>query len=287
VQRTGIHERHIAANDEYASDLCLVAVRDLQVNHGVTLDDVDHIVVASMTSDYAFPSVASIIQHKLGILHAGAVDISAACAGFVEALILANAMVSSGTCRKVLVVAGEVLSKRMDYTDRSSCILFGDGAGAALVEHSSQGAFLAIDAEADGSHGMDLYCTALRQRMGDIGDSMPFLRQNGRAVYRWATSTVPDAVGRLLAKAGLSIGDIDWFIPHSANLRIIEAICESIGMDGNKTLHSLAHFGNTGAASIPLSMVPAIRDGRLKPGHIILLLGFGSGLVWSGAILQY
>jgi 3-oxoacyl-[acyl-carrier-protein] synthase III len=287
VQRTGIHERRVASTDEYASDLCLHAVEDLQSIHGVTLEDVDHILVASMTSDYAFPSMASILQYRLHIPHAGAVDISAACAGFVEALILANAMVSSGTCRKVLVVAGEVLSKRMDYTDRSSCILFGDGAGAALVERSDQGGFLATDSQADGSHGIDLYCTALRPSIGDIADTTPFLHQNGRAVYRWATSMVPSAVDRLLGKASLTIEKIDWFIPHSANMRIIESVCKSIGIEEEKTLHSVQYLGNTGAASIPLAMVPAIRDGRLKPGDTVLLLGFGGGLLWSGAILRY
>lgn len=286
VQRTGIVERRVAAADEYTSHMCQQAALDLQRANGANLRDVDYIVTATVTPDYPFPSVAALIQHRLGIENAAAIDISAACAGFVHGLNLANALVSSGTARKVLVLAGESLSKILDYSDRATCILFGDGAAAALVEAADAGAFLAVDADTDGAMAGELYCTGLCQSMGQTRDEGRKVRQNGRAVYRWAVSTIPEAIRRLLDKAGLGVDDIDWFIPHSANLRIIESICETTGIGLEKTLTSIQRFGNTSSASIPLALTPAIRDGRVRPGQTLLMVGFGGGLVWAGNIIR-
>jgi 3-oxoacyl-[acyl-carrier-protein] synthase-3 len=286
VQRTGIEERRVARADEFTSDLCYMAAQDLMASHGVSLEDVDHLIVATVTPDYAFPSVAALLQHRLGIPDAGAVDIGAACAGFAHGLVLANALISSETCKKVLVIAGESLTKITDYGDRTTCILFGDGAGAALVERSVKRTFLATDYQADGSYAAALFGTNIRTTIDGLVDSSRKLRQEGRAVYKWAVSTLPKAIGRLLRKAGLSIDHIDWFVPHSANLRIIESVCSAVGIPRSKTLTSVERFGNTSAASIPLSLTPAVRDGRVKAGDKVMALGFGGGLVWTGLIFE-
>jgi len=286
VQRTGIRERRLSRPDEFTSDLCYMAVNDLISGCDVSLVDVDHVIVATVTPDYAFPSVAALLQHRLGIHNAGAIDIGAACAGFAHGLVLANALITSNTCNKVLVAAGETLSKIVDYSDRTTCILFGDGGGAALVERSAKGSFLAADYQADGSYAAALYCTDLRTTIDRYDDDSRKIRQQGRAVYKWAVSTMPLAVNRLLTKANLSIDEIDWFVPHSANLRIVESICDTVGVPPSKTLTSITDFGNSSAASIPLAITPAIRDRRIKSGDKIMILGFGGGLVWAGAIFE-
>jgi 3-oxoacyl-[acyl-carrier-protein] synthase-3 len=286
VRRTGVKERRKAGTNEYTSDICFEAVRDLIRSSDCDIHDVDCIIVATVTPDYHFPSVAAQLQYKLGIAKTGAVDINAACAGFVHGLILANALVTSGSYRKILVVGGETLTKITDYSDRATCILFGDGAGAALIEYSDPGAFMAVDSETFGESGRELFRTALRKDIDGIVDSSGFLRQNGRAVYKWAISTLPDAIAQLLRKADLSVSTIDWVVLHSANLRIVEAVTESAGIPPEKVLESIVQYGNTSSASIPLALVPAFRAGKVKPGQTALLLGYGGGLVWFGVILR-
>lgn len=285
VRRTGIRERRIAAANQFTSDLCYEAVRDLERAQGVTVSDVDYVIAATVTPDYSFPSVSALLQHRLNIGRAGAMDISAACAGFMYGLITANGLVTSGAARKVLVIAAESLSKITDYTDRSTCVLFGDGAGAALVEYSDEGAFVAVEVGSDGSYEKELFRSGLRTMIGDATDGPALLRQNGREVYKWALSTIPAAIERLLEKAGMKANEVDWFVPHSANLRMIESIGAAAGFPPERMLSSLEAYGNTSCASIPLALTRAMRDGRVRKGDTVLAIAFGGGLVWAGAVL--
>ncbi|MFD2612396.1 ketoacyl-ACP synthase III [Paenibacillus gansuensis] len=288
VQRTGIRERRIARPDEFTSDLCAAAVRDMVGRYAVEVADVDYIIACTATPDYPFPGVSARLQHALGIAKAGAVDVNATCAGFVYGLQLANALVASGMYRKVLVAAGDTLSKITDYTDRTTCILFGDGAGAVLVERGPEASFLAFNADSDGSGGKHVYRAGLAAAMDGVElEGNGCFVQNGREVYKWAVSTVPNGMAELAASAGLTLADIDWFAPHSANLRMIESICERSGVPLAKTLYSLEYSGNTSSATIPLSLDAAVKDGRLAAGQTLLLYGFGGGLVQAGALMKW
>ncbi|WP_373229471.1 ketoacyl-ACP synthase III [Cohnella sp.] len=276
IRRTGIEQRHQAANEQLTSHLAIAAVQDLLNSFPIRTDDVDAILVATSTPDMPFPSVASQVQQAIGPANCFAIDVSAACAGFVSALQLANGLILTGAYRKIIVIGAETITKITDYTDRSTCILFGDGAGAVLVEANEKGAFLASNATTDGKGGMQVYC----QHNGNIF-------QNGREVYKWALSTVPDGVRDLLKKTGLELSDLDWFVPHSANLRMIEAICERLELPSEKVLQSVVINGNTSAASIPLALDAAYKEGKLKPGQLMALYGFGSGLTQSGMLLRW
>jgi len=219
----------------------------------------------------------------------GAIDISAACAGFAYALDLADALIATGRARNVLVVAGETLTKITDYTDRAMCILFGDGAGAALVtpDDGSGSRILARRLNSDGAAGKHLFLTALKKEIAGIVEPQHLMRQNGRAVYEWVVTHVSTGISELLASADVRPSDVDWFIPHSANMRMIESVCERSGMPPERTLTSMQWFGNTSSASIPLALAPAIADGRVKRGDKVLLYGFGGGLVEAGLLLRW
>jgi 3-oxoacyl-[acyl-carrier-protein] synthase-3 len=287
VHRTGIHERAIAADGQFASDLCLEAVRRLRDRVG-SLERVDAVVAATSTADYVFPSLAAQIQYGAGLAHAGAFDLGAACAGFPYALNVASAMVASGQAREVLVVGGEVMTKALDYTDRSTCILFGDGAGAALVVPADERSYIErCTYGCDGEGGKYLYRTSLRHDIAGNDDATGLLRQSGSDVYKWAVRRISQAILELLEAAGLTPGDIDWFVPHSANLRIVEALCARTGIARERTLTSIEHYGNTSTASIPLALAPALDDGRVKRGDRILMYGFGGGLVHAGTLLRW
>jgi 3-oxoacyl-[acyl-carrier-protein] synthase-3 len=286
VKRTGIHERRIAAADEYTSDLALAAVRRLVATTG-PLDDVDLVIAATSTADYIFPSLAAQIQDAAG-LTAGAFDIAAACAGFVYALNLATTLVAAGQARAALVIGAEAMSKGIDYTDRSTCVLFGDGAGAALVVPGDATSYVeATTYGSDGRNGKHLFRTAARTEMNGVHDDTGFLRQAGSEVYKWAVRRIPEAIGDLLHAAGVAPAEVDWFVPHSANARIIEALCKTTTIPLERTLSSIAMFGNTSSASIPLALAPALADGRIKRGDRVLLFGFGGGLVYAGALLRW
>lgn len=277
IRRTGIEQRHRASSEQQTSDLAIGAVHDL-LHHfpATTTEDIDAIIVATSTPDMPFPSVASQVQQAFGAARCLAVDVSAVCAGFVSALQMANGLMMTGAYRKVLVIGAETLTRMTDYTDRSTCILFGDGAGAFLLEASPEGAFLATNAVTDGSGGMQVYCPPNGK-----------LVQNGREVYKWALSTVPDGVRSLLSASGLTLSELDWFVPHSANLRMIEAICERLELPLEKALESVVRNGNTSAATIPLAIAAAYKEGKLKTGQLLALYGFGSGLTQSGLLLRW
>lgn len=290
VQRTGISERRIAGPHEYSSDLAIQAVIDLQRRYNTEVDDVDFIIVATSTADYSFPSTATRIQDYFGIKRTGAMDLGAACAGFVYGLHLANAMISSGLHRKILVVGAETLSKITDYTDRSTCILFGDGAGAVLVEADTEnpGFYGSSWFFTEGGEGRQLYQAGLSEEWKDTHLSVKGkLVQNGREVYKWAVRNIPEGMRELIRQNQLSFDDIDWFVPHSANLRMIESICEKSGFPIERTLYSMVRYGNTSAASIPLSIDLGVKENKIKSGDSLMLLGFGGGLVAAGLIVRW
>jgi len=288
IQRTGIRNRRIAADNEFTSDLCLSAVRDMQRRYGISIEDTELVIVCTHTPDYPFPSVSCRLQDALGLKHAGAIDLNATCAGFVYGLHVAAGLVAAGIHRKVLVVAGDTMSKIIDYSDRTTCILFGDGAGAALVERGTQMDFLAFDLGSDGSGGLDVYRAGLSEQMDGVElKGKGKVVQNGREVYRFAVQTVTEGMSKIIKKANLSLEEIDWFIPHSANMRMIESICDKSGFPRSRTLTSMAEYGNTSAASIAISLVLALDAGQIKQGNVLLLYGFGGGLVYGSLLLRW
>ncbi|MGO4500669.1 ketoacyl-ACP synthase III [Paenibacillus sp. 2RAB27] len=289
VQRTGIRARRIAGAHEFSSHLCIAAVQNLLDRYPNSLDDVDLVIVSTHTPDLSSTPVACQVQAHFGIPAAGAYDLNATCAGFAYALHTASALVAAGVHHKILVIGGDALSKITDYTDRSTCILFGDGAGAVVVEREDTNpAFLAYHMGSDGTGAKHVYRTGLATELnGDplLGEGK--LVQNGREVYRFAVSTVPQGIEMLLQKSGLPLAAIDWFIPHSANLRMIDSICEKSGIPIDKALYSLEYFGNTSAASIPLALDLGIKEGKVKAGDNLLLYGFGGGLTHAGLIVRW
>ncbi|MGO0062205.1 ketoacyl-ACP synthase III [Brevibacillus fluminis] len=289
VQRTGIRERRIARPEEFTSHLAIAAVADLAQRYDKDLTDVDMILVCTTTPDYAFPSVASMVQAHFEMKRAGALDLNATCAGFVYGLQVAGGLITSGMHRKILVIGAETLSKTTNYEDRSTCILFGDGAGALLMERDdNHGGFLAAINKADGAGGKHVYRTGLSATMGDLAmEGNGKIVQNGREVYKWAVSTVPVGMNEVVEQAGVSLAAVDWFIPHSANMRIVESICERTGFPVEKTLTSMEFFGNTSSASIPLALDLGVKQNKVQPGDLILLYGFGSGLVQAGSLIRW
>lgn len=289
VQRTGIRTRRRVAENEYSSDLAVNAVRDLlSANPGVDVRSIDYVLVSSTTPDYVYPSIAALVQDRLGIpTSCGALDVSAACAGFCAILNVGAALIASGQARNVLLIATEALTRSVDYTDRSTCVLFGDGAAAMLIVRDERCALAGMDSGSDGSAGPALYRTAMRRDIGEVRDDSGLLRQVGRDVYRWVLENIPPTADRILDRAGLSLDEIDWFIPHSANMRMIEALCKRMNFPLERTLTSMVEYGNTSAVSIPLALIPAVREGTVKSGDRILMIGFGGGLVSAGAVLTW
>lgn len=289
VQRTGIRERRIANDQQFTSTLGIEAVKNLQKTYPGTLEDVELIIVATTTSDYVFPSTATQIQSYFNIKGAGALDLNATCAGFVYALHVANSFITSGLHRKILVIASETMSKITDYTDRSTCILFGDGAGAAIVEYDpEQPSFLGTFMDSDGSGGEHVYRTGIADQINNqpmLGNGK--IVQNGREVYKWAVRTVPKGIQYLLDQTNQSLNDINWFVPHSANLKMIDSICEKTGFALENTLTSAEWYGNTSSASIPLALQLGRDNQKLKNGDTVLLYGFGAGLTQMGMILRW
>lgn len=289
VQRTGMKERRIANENEFTSTLAFKAIEHLIQQYNKDLSDVDCILVSTTTPDFTFPSVASQIQEHFHIQQAGAMDLNAACAGFTYGLHVANGLITSGLHRKVLFVASETLSKITDYTDRTTCVLFGDGAAAVLVEKDEElPSFIASHMGTYGAGGIHLYRTNLSKQMHGNGLSkIGKIVQNGREIYKWASRTLPSGIDELLKQAGMQMDDIDWFVPHSANLRMIESICERSGLSLDQTLTSVEYMGNTSSVSIPLALQIGINEGKLKTGDTLLVYGFGGGLTHAGLIMEW
>ena len=287
VSRTGIHTRRVVAKDEYTSDLAVKAIRNLQERSGKSIEDVDYIIVSTTTPDQIMPNVASQIQHKMGIKNAGCNDVYAACAGMVYGLQLGNGLICSGAYKKVLVVGAESLSRVTDYTDRATCLLFGDGAGVMLLE-SGENEFWAFNSGTSGVFGQDLYLSNKKDLLNGVSiNPNGMIAQNGRQVFKWAVTNIPIRIKELTEKAGMELNDLDFIIPHSANLRILEAVAKELDYPLDRIPESISTNGNTSSASIPLAIAKAQADGRIKKGQTLLLIGFGGGLTFAGTIIKW
>ena len=285
VERTGIKARHFAAPDVTSSDLGVEAAKRAIEAAGLQAADIDLIIVATSTPDMVFPSVACILQHKLGIAGCPAFDLQAVCSGFVYALTVADAMIKSGAASKALVVGAEVFSRILDFSDRTTCVLFGDGAGAVVLEASETPGILASDLHADGKH-VGILCVPGHVSGGQVLGS-PLLKMDGKAVFRLAVGVLESAARATLAKANLLETDIDWLIPHQANLRIMQSTAKKLKLPMEKLIVTVDQHGNTSAASIPLALDEAVRSGKIKKGDLLMLEGVGGGFTWGAVLLRY
>ena len=285
VERTGIRARHFAAEGVYSSDLALEAAKSALAAAGRTAQDIDLIIVATSTPDMVFPSTACILQNKLGAAGGAAFDLQAVCSGFVYALSVADSMIKTGAANKALVVGAEVFSRILDFTDRTTCVLFGDGAGAVVLEASDTPGILASDLHADGKH-VGILCVPGHVSGGKVmGD--PLLKMDGQAVFKLAVGVLEDAARAALAKAGLTDADVDWLIPHQANIRIMQSTARKLKLSLDKVVVTVDQHGNTSAASIPLALDSAVRSGQVKPGQTLLLEGVGGGFTWGAVVLKF
>ncbi len=283
-ERTGIRARHIAAAGESSSDLAFHACQRALAAAGRSANDVDLIIVATSTPDYIFPSTAALLQRKLGITNGTpAFDVQAVCSGFVYALSVAEKFIRSGSHRCALVVGSEVFSRIMDWSDRGTCVLFGDGAGAVVLEAANRPGILATALHADGSHA-DMLSVPGQICGGQVtGD--PFLRMDGQAVFKFAVKVLTEVAHEVLRSASLTIDQVDWLIPHQANVRILQSTAKKLGLPTEKCIVTVDHHGNTSAASIPLALDEAVRQGRIQAGQNLLLEGVGGGFTWGAVLL--
>lgn len=285
VERTGIKARHFVADGVFASDLAAEACRQAMAAAGVEPADIDLIIVATSTPDMVFPSTAAILQHKLGMAGCPVFDVQAVCSGFIYALTVASSLIQTGTATKALVVGAEVFSRILDFTDRTTCVLFGDGAGAVVLEASDTPGILATDIHADGKHS-GILCVPGHVSGGNVlGD--PLLKMDGQAVFKLAVGVLEDTARAALAKAGKTAADIDWLIPHQANIRIMQSTAKKLKLPMDKVVVTVDQHGNTSAASIPLALDHAVRAGQVKKGDTLMLEGVGGGFTWGAVLLDF
>ena len=284
VERTGIRARHFAAPDVCSSDLAFEAAKSALIAAKLEAKDIDLIIVATSTPDMVFPSTACILQHKLGANGCAAFDVQAVCSGFVYALSIADAMIQTGAANKALVIGSEVFSRILDFTDRTTCVLFGDGAGAVVLETSETPGILASDLHADGKH-VGILCVPGNVSGGQIL-GVPVLKMDGQAVFKLAVGVLEQAARTTLAKAGKTEADIDWLIPHQANIRIMQSTAKKLKLPMDKVMVTVDQHGNTSAASIPLALDAGVRSGKIKPGQLLMLEGVGGGFTWGAVLLN-
>ncbi|BCM25058.1 beta-ketoacyl-ACP synthase III [Methyloradius palustris] len=283
VSRTGIKQRHIAADNEYASDLALHAARNAIQSAGLKAEDIDLIIVATTTPDRIFPSTACLLQDKLGISNCPAFDIQAVCSGFIYALATANSFIKTGSAKCALVIGAETMSRITDWTDRTNCILWGDGAGAVILKADAETGIISTHLHADGSYsGLLNVPSGISQREGS-----KTIYMEGNPVFKVAVNTLDAIVDETLAANNLEKSDIDWLVPHQANIRILSSTAKKLGMSMDKVVVTVDVHGNTSAASVPLALDVAVRDGRIKRGETILMEAFGGGFTWGSVLLKY
>ncbi len=288
-QRTGIGERHIAADGELTSDLAVAAARRALDDAGLTVADIDMIVLATTTPDNTFPAAAVTVQEKLGMTHGSAFDIQAVCSGFVFALATADALLKAGQAERALVIGAETFSRLLDWKDRGTCVLFGDGAGALVLGRETQPdgqsgrGLLTAHLRSDGRYKDKLYVDGGPSSTGTVGH----VRMQGREVFKYAVTMIADVITDAFASAGIDAADVDWFVPHQANVRIIDATARKFGIPSEKVIRTIDHHGNTSAASIPLALAEGARDGRIKRGDVVLMEAMGGGFTWGSAILRW
>jgi len=284
VERTGIRARHFAAPDVACSDMALDAARHALQAAGLTAQDIDLIIVATSTPDMVFPSTACILQNKLGAIGCPAFDVQAVCSGFVYALTVADAMIRAGTAKRALVVGSEIFSRLLDFNDRTTCVLFGDGAGAVVLEASDEPGILSTDLHADGRH-VGILCVPGHVSGGQVS-GLPLLTMDGPAVFKLAVGVLESAARATLEKAGLTEADIDWLVPHQANIRIMQGTARKLKLPMDKVVVTVDQHGNTSAASIPLALDHAVRSGQVAKGETVLLEGVGGGFTWGAVLLK-
>lgn len=285
VARTGIRERRIAAPEQALSDLALPAALEALDDAGVRGADIDLLIVATVTPDMMFPTTSAILAARLGADDAGAYDLLAGCTGFMYAIAQAYGMLAGGLARRALVVGGDVLSKILDWSDRSTAVLFGDGAGAVVLEPVATGGFLGFELGADGAGGEHLWLPGSGSRQFDDPDS--FVKMNGREVFRFATRVMVSSAQAILSQCGRTADEVDVYVPHQANKRIIDHALGKLGIPAEKTVVNVDRYGNTSSGSIPLALADARADGRLRGGQLVLMTGMGAGLTWGSALIEW
>ena len=289
TQRTGIRERHVAANGEVTSDLALAAARAALAHAGIDAQSIDLIVLATSTPDNTFPATATTVQAALGITHGAAFDLQAVCSGFVFGLATVDGLLRTGAFRRALVIGAETYSRILDWKDRSTCVLFGDGAGAVVLEALPQRGtaadrgLLTVRLRSDGRHKTKLYVDGGPSSTGTVGR----VRMEGRAVFKHAVAMISDVIYDVFKETGYTAADIDWFVPHQANKRIIDDSARKLGIAPEKIVTTVDRHGNTSAASIPLALAVAVADGRIKKGDLLLLEAMGGGFTWGAALLRW
>jgi 3-oxoacyl-[acyl-carrier-protein] synthase-3 len=282
-ERTGIERRHIAEKSQGSSDLALHASQRALQSAGISPDQLDLIVVGTSTPDYVFPSTACLLQAKLGVKGSAAFDVQAVCSGFVYGLATADTFIRSGQYKKALVVGAEVFSRILDWNDRGTCVLFGDGAGAVVLVAAERPGIHASVLRADGSHAGMLSVPGNLSGGAVLGS--PFLQMNGQAVFKFAVKVLEESARETVAAAGMQLSDIDFLIPHQANVRILDATARKLGLPSEKLVVTVDHHGNTSAASVPLALDESVRSGRIRPGHRLLLQGVGGGFTWGSSVV--
>jgi 3-oxoacyl-[acyl-carrier-protein] synthase-3 len=291
VARTGIRERRVAGPDEAMTDLALPAARQALAAAGVDPADLDLIVVATVTPDTMFPTTSALLADMLGAPKAAAYDLLAGCTGFMYAVAQAYGMVAAGLSQKALVVGGDVLSKLVDWHDRSTCVLFGDGAGAVVIEPVERGGFLGFELGADGGGGIHLQLPAGGSRLPTTEETVAagqhYVQMNGPEVFRFATRVLVSSAEQVLEACGLTIDDVDVYVPHQANVRIIDHAVRKLGVPPERVVVNVDRYGNTSSGSIPLALADAVEDGRLRPGQVVLMTGMGAGLTWGSGVIEW
>jgi 3-oxoacyl-[acyl-carrier-protein] synthase III len=285
VERTGIRERRFAEKDEALTDIAAPAARAALAEAGADPASIDLIIVATVTPDMMFPTSSALLADQLGMPDAAAYDLLAGCTGFMYGIAQAYAMLSSGLARRALVVGGDVLSKILDWEDRSTLVLFGDGAGAVVMEPVGDGGFLGFELGADGGGGENLWLPGSGSRHFDDPDS--FVKMNGREVFKFATRVMVSSAEKILDECGLGVGEVDVYVPHQANKRIIDYAARKLGIPEEKTVVNVDRYGNTSSGSIPLALADAKADGRLRGGELVLMTGMGAGLTWGSALIEW
>jgi len=285
VERTGIRERRFATKEQALTDIAEPAATAALADAGVEASSIDLIVVATVTPDMMFPTSSALLADSLGMPNAAAYDLLAGCTGFMYALAQAYGMVSSGLSKRALVIGGDVLSKILDWTDRSTLVLFGDGAGAVVVEPVEQGGFLGFELGADGGGGENLWLPGSGSRHFEDADKL--VKMNGREVFKFATRVLVSSAEKVLAECGLTVADIDVYVPHQANKRIIDYAAGKLGIPEEKVVVNVDRYGNTSSGSIPLALADAAADGRLREGELVLMTGMGAGLTWGSALIEW
>jgi 3-oxoacyl-[acyl-carrier-protein] synthase-3 len=285
MERTGIRERRIAADSQALSDLSLPAAQQALEQAGSDGSDIDLLIVATVTPDMMFPSTSATLADQLGAKDAAAYDLSAGCTGFMYAIVQAYGMVAAGLSRRALVVGGDVLSRILDWTDRSTVVLFGDGAGAVVLEPSEEAGFLTFELGADGAGGENLWLPGSGSRRFEDPDRL--VKMNGREVFKFATRVLVSSAEAVLGRYGATVEDVDVYVPHQANVRIIDHATKKLGIPSDRVVINVDRYGNTSSGSIPLALADAQADGRLRPGSLVLMTGMGAGLTWGSALMRW